>query len=295
MTEKILQSTATYCKINHKYIVMNFTIIPESDAYCCLSEKIAAQGVLMRILDAIDHRPWPLPRGRAIMVQTWHDLLFAHWPVPAYLLYDKIPKGVELDTFGGTAWLGVIAFQLSDVRLNGIRAVPWVSNFPEVNVRTYVTHDSKPGVFFLSLDADNPLGITLAKPWFRLNYYRAQIEMKMRGDGIDFSSRRTQRGASSAQFEASYRPCGPAFRAQRGSLEAWLTERYCYYTAPRDAHKGRLYRCEIHHLPWRLQMAQATICSNTMALSHGIELPATEPLLHHARKMQALIWPLRRC
>lgn len=249
----------------------------------------------MKILNAVDHRPWPLPRGRAIMVQTWHDLLFAHWPVPADLLHDKIPSSVELDTFGGKAWLGVIAFRLSDVRLNGIRAVSWVSNFPEVNVRTYVTHDGKPGVFFLSLDADNPLGIALAKPWFRLNYYRAQIEMKTQGGGIDFHSRRLQKGASDAQFDASYRPCGPEFRARRGSLEAWLTERYCYYTEPRDAHEGRLYRCEIHHPPWRLQMAQATICSNTMALSHGITLPATEPLLHYARKMQARIWPLHRC
>ena len=251
--------------------------------------------VSMKILDVVDHRPWPLPRGRAIMVQTWHDLLFAHWPVPAHLLRNKIPSGVELDTFGGTAWLGIIAFQLSDVRLNGIRAVPWVSNFPEVNVRTYVTYGGKPGVFFLSLDADNPLGVALAKPWFRLNYYGAQIKMKMQGSDIDFRSRRTERGAPPAQFEASYRPCGPAFRARLGSLEAWLTERYCYYTEPLGLGKDRLYRCEIHHPPWRLQMAQATICTNTMALSHGINLPVTEPLLHYARKMQALIWPLRRC
>ena len=248
----------------------------------------------MRILNAVDHRPWPLPPGRAVMVQTWHDLLFAHWPVPADLLRSRIPSGVDLDTFGGKAWLGVVAFQLSDVRLNGLRAVPWVSSFPEINVRTYVTRDGKPGVFFLSLDADNPLGIAVAKPWFRLNYYRARIQMNRRGEAIEFHSRRTQRGVPGAEFEASYRPCGPAFRARRGSLEAWLTERYCYYTGPRYAEGGRLYRCEIHHPPWRLQMAQASISCNTMALSHGIDLPATEPLLHYARKMQALIWPLRR-
>ena len=245
----------------------------------------------MRVLDAIDHRPWPLPQSRAVMVQTWHDLLFAHWPVPADVFKEKMPAGVELDTFGGQAWLGVIAFRLSDVRLNGIRAFPFVSHFPEVNVRTYVTRDAKPGVFFLSLDADNPLGIALAKTWFRLNYYQAQIEMKACNSGIDFRSRRRQRGALGAQFEVTYRPCGPQFRARGGSLEAWLTERYCYYA---EAH-SRLYRCEIHHPPWRLQMAQAEIRSNTMALSHGIELPATEPLLHYCRKMQALIWPLRRC
>jgi len=251
----------------------------------------------MKILNVVEHRPWPLPQNRAIMIQTWHDLLFAHWSVPADILKDKIPAGVELDTFDGKAWLGIIAFQLSDVRLNGIRAVPWVSNFPEVNVRTYVTHGGKPGVFFLSLDADNPLGIALAKPWFRLNYYRAQIEIKSQNCGIDFRSRRIQKGAPPAQFEASYRPCSPTFRARPGSLEAWLTERYCYYTGPRDADEGQLYRCEIHHPPWRLQMAQATICSNTntLALSHGIDLPATAPLLHYARKMQALIWSLRRC
>src|SRR5688500_6062123 len=114
--------------------------------------------VHMSILDMIDHRPRPLPGGRDIMLQTWHDHLFAHWPVRVDLLRGKRPRGVELDTFGEKAWLGVIAFQLSGVRLNGMRAVPWVSNFSEVNVRTYVTRDGKPGVFFLSLDADNPLG-----------------------------------------------------------------------------------------------------------------------------------------
>ena len=245
----------------------------------------------MRVLDVLEHRPWPLPRGRAVMVQTWHDLLFAHWSVSADMLQEKIPAGVELDTFGGQAWLGVIAFRLSGVRLNGVRAVPWVSNFPEVNVRTYVTRGGKSGVFFLSLDADNPVGIALAKPWFRLNYYQAQIEMKSRDNDVRFRSRRRSGGSEVAQFEAAYRPCGSEFRARPGSLEAWLTERYCYYAEGR----GRLYRCEIHHPPWRLQMAQAEIRSNTMALSHGLELPATEPLLHYCRKMRALIWPLRRC
>ena len=245
----------------------------------------------MRVLDVLEHRPWPLPRGRAVMVQTWHDLLFAHWLVSADMLQEKIPAGVELDTFGGQAWLGVIAFRLSDVRLNGVRAVPWVSNFPEVNVRTYVTRGDKPGVFFLSLDADNPLGIALAKPWFRLNYYQARIEMKSRDNDVLFRSRRRSGGSQVAQFEAVYRPCGSEFRARPGSLEAWLTERYCYYAEGR----GRLYRCEIHHPPWRLQLAQVEICRNTMALSHGIELPATEPLLHYARKMKALIWQPYRC
>ena len=249
----------------------------------------------MRLLDVIDHRPWPLPRGRAVMVQTWHDLLFAHWPVPAGLLKDKIPAGVELDTFGGRAWLGVIAFRLSDVRLNGIRALPWVSSFPEVNVRTYVSHEGKPGVYFLSLDADNRPGIALAKPWFRLNYYQARIEMQAHDACIDFHSRRSERNAPAAEFEASYRPCGPTFRARSSSLEAWLSERYCYYTGPLDTGREHLYRCEIHHPPWRLQKAQAAIGRNTMAQSHGIELPSTVPLLHYARRMQALIWPLRRC
>ncbi|HMA35305.1 MAG TPA: DUF2071 domain-containing protein, partial [Chloroflexia bacterium] len=216
------------------------------------------------------------------MTQTWHNLLFAHWPMPVDVLRPLVPADLTIDLFGGQAWIGLVVFRLSGVRLRGCPAVPFVAAFPEINVRTYVHHHGRPGVHFLSLDADNRLAIALARPWFRLAYFPAAIAFQRRTDGISFSSRRTAPPAPPARFSASYRPTAAPFRAPPGSLAHWLTERYCYYSADRQ---GRLYRCDIHHAPWRLQPARALIQENTMALAHGIVLPSTAPTLHYAHYM----------
>jgi uncharacterized protein YqjF (DUF2071 family) len=209
--------------------------------------------------------------------------------VQAKALAPLIPAGLELDTFGGEAWVGIIAFRLSGIRLRGLPEIPFVSHFPEINVRTYVSADGKPGVLFLSLDTANPLAIALARPWFRLPYYLSQIEFERKKEGIRFTSKRRGCGGCDAMFEAHYRPCGLAFTAPAGGLESWLTERYCYYS---PGSRGKIYRCDIHHDQWRLQGAHAEITANTMAQSHGICLPDCEPHLLYARKMEALIWPL---
>jgi uncharacterized protein YqjF (DUF2071 family) len=168
----------------------------------------------MNILESTAHRPWPLPRGPWIMTQTWHNLLLAHWPVPYDVLREVVPRQLEIDTRDGMGWLGVVAFRLSGIRLRGTPEVPLVSHFPEINVRTYVLAEGKPGVFFLSLDADNPLATAIAKPWFRLSYFNARIDFRVEENGIRFSSRRTERHAPGAQFRATYRPCSPPFSAR---------------------------------------------------------------------------------
>jgi uncharacterized protein YqjF (DUF2071 family) len=237
----------------------------------------------------VDHRPWPLPRGRWSMTQTWHDLLFAHWPVQPEAMARLIPAGLELDTFDGEAWVGIIAFRLSGIRLRWLPEIRLVSRFPEINVRTYVRAGGKPGVLFLSLDANNRLAIAMARPWFRLPYYLSQIEFDRKHEGIHFTSKRGVWGGCDATFDAHYCPCGPAFTAAAGGLESWLTERYCYYS---PGSRGKAYRCDIHHEQWRLQHARAEIAANTMALSHGICLPECVPNLLYARRMKALVWPL---
>ena len=244
----------------------------------------------MKLLDYVEHRPWPLPPGRWAMTQTWHNLLFAHWPVSPDALRPIVPSKLEIDTFGGSAWLGIIPFRLSAIRLNGFPEVPLVARFPEINVRTYVSAGGKPGVFFLSLDTDNLFTVAVGKQWFRLPYFRSRIIFLERGGAIRFVNRRTERNAPQANFSAIYRPCSPAFTAQPGTLEHWLTERYCYYALNR---RQDLYRCDIHHPPWRLQRAWATIRENTMALSHGVELPQIEPFLLYAHWMKALIWSIK--
>lgn len=228
------------------------------------------------------------------MVQTWHDLLFAHWPVEPAMLRLSIPTGLELDTFEGQAWVGVVPFRMSGVRVRLMPLpAPWFSAFPELNVRTYVTAPGgdKPGVYFYSLDAGNPVAVALARLWYHLPYFAARMSCRRAGEWISYASQRTHPGAARAAFVGQYRPMGPVFRSTPGSLEAWLTNRYCLYTADRH---GRAYRGEIHHAPWPLQPAEADLHVGTLVTQHGIRLPDWPPLLHFARRLSVRAWTLEQ-
>ena len=231
-----------------------------------------------------------VPAGPWIMTQTWHNVLFLHSPIEPVTLLPFLPPSVELDTFDGQAWLGVVAFRLSKIRMRGFPEVGLVSHFNEINLRTYVTQRGIPGVLFLSMDADNPLAIALARPLFRLPYTPANIKFDRNSDGISFTGERTSGRGLGAQFKAIYRPEGLVYASCRGSLEHWLTERYCYY----GASKNHTYRCDIFHPPWPMQRAHARIDSNTLAESLGLRSEPAEPTLHYAHKMTALIWKPRR-
>lgn len=235
--------------------------------------------------------PYPGRDRRWIMVQHWHDLLFAHWPVQPEALRPLVPSGLSIDTFDGPAWVGIVAFRLSGIRLRGLPPFPPVAAFNEINVRTYVTRGGRPGVYFLSMDADNPLAMAIARPWFRLPYTHSAIEMEAQGGCVSFAGRRVQPGMPVARFAATYGPRSDAYEARPGSLDHWLTERYSYYTAGRG---GRVYRCDIQHPRWPLQHAWARTGENTMLETLGITQPEGEGLLHYARHMRALIGPLRR-
>jgi uncharacterized protein YqjF (DUF2071 family) len=169
--------------------------------------------------------------------------------------------------------------------------VPWLSRFLELNVRTYVRHGGKAGVFFFSLDAANPVAVEIARRWYRLPYFRASMRLRKAGGWRHYRSYRTHRGAPPAEFQARYRPAGEVYRAAPGSLEHWLTERYCLYTIGR---RGEVFRGEIHHAPWPLQPAEAEIEANTMTVPHGLQLPPTAPLLHFAERLVTLEWPITR-
>lgn len=223
------------------------------------------------------------------MTQSWHDLLFAHWPVAVDALRERLPPGLELDLFERQAWLAVVPFHMTNVAPRGVPALPWVSAFPELNVRTYVRAGSKAGVYFFSLDAGNPLAVTVARTLFNLPYYSALMDVAPEGEWIKYSSRRMAGECANADFKARYRPVAPVHAAEPGSLEYFLTERYCLYTVDETFHLRRL---EIHHLPWRLQPAEATIEANTMAAAAGIRLPSMAPLLHFSKRQDIVAWPL---
>lgn len=239
------------------------------------------------LLDQTGHRPYPPPRDRWIMAQRWHDLLFAHWPLPPELVRTAVPTPLELDLYDGSAWVGVIPFTMSGVRVRGTPPLPGLSAFPELNVRTYVRYRGLSGVYFFSLDAGNRLAVAAARRWYRLPYYRADMEVRRRSGTIEYRSRRTHRGAEPAELEASYRGTGEASLPPPGSLDHWLVERYRLLTVSRS----RLLTAEIHHPAWRLRPATAEFGVNTMTAGLGIELPAGEPRLVFAERQEVLVWP----
>ena len=223
------------------------------------------------------------------MGQTWEHLLFAHWPVPAAAVRALVPPGVEVDTFEGSAWLGITPFRVDALRLRGLPPAPSVSRFLELNVRTYVTRDARPGIWFFSLDAASRLAVEAARRAYRLPYHHARMRADEQGDRIQYESTRIGSPARPYVFSGRYRPTGPAAAPQPGSREHFLAERYCLYTI----HEGRIHRAEIHHAPWPVQPAEGELELNTMA-PDGIELPTRPPLLHFAARQDVVIWPLER-
>ena len=221
------------------------------------------------------------------MAQTWKRLLFAHWPLPPETVRPLVPRGLDLDTWDGAAWLGVTPFVLTGLRLHGVPPVPVVSSFPELNVRTYVSTEGKPGILFFSLDAASAPAVEAARRLYRLPYFRARMRADAADGAVRYESVRADARGEPAELTVSYRPLGAAFNAEPETLEYFLTERYCLYTES----GGWILRAEIHHPPWPLQRAAAEIERNTMP-PRALRLPEREPLLHFAERQDVVIWRL---
>ena len=237
----------------------------------------------MDILEDVSHREWPVPDEPWILKQAWNDLLFAHWPVARDRLRELVPSFLELDTFDNEAWLSVTPFRLSDLSPRGIPALPFISSFHEINVRTYVVYKNIPGIYFFSLDANSAMAVGGASSLFHLPYFLAEIRAE--DDRMSFRSRRTR--GTEAEFEAKYSPAGRFFEPKRGTIDYFLTERYCLYTQDSAANA---YRVEVHHAPWQLHHAEAEITVNTMPDAAGLRLPSMAPLLHYARRQDVVTW-----
>jgi uncharacterized protein YqjF (DUF2071 family) len=225
------------------------------------------------------------------MHQTWGKLLFMHWRIDERRIRPLIPERLEIDTFDGSAWIAIAPFTMWDIRAFPpfIPPLPGLSSMHELNVRTYVHFDGVPGVWFFSLDCNSAVAVLGARTFFYLPYYNAEIELQQAGHTIDYRLRRTDEPA--AEFAASWKvgealPC-----SQAGSLEFFLTERYCLYSE----HDREIYRARIHHKPWPLKAASLTSFRSTMIESHGLPTPAGEPLLHYAEEISVNIWPLENC
>lgn len=220
---------------------------------------------------------------------SWRDLAFLHWPVPIERLRPFIPAPLEIDTYDGIAWLGVVPFRMANVRPRFCPPVPWLSHFAELNLRTYVTIGDRPGVWFFSLDAANPVAVELARLVFHLPYFNASMRLKP-GATTAYTSTRADTRGGQACFVAEYAPCEPVNYARPGTLDHWLTERYCLYAGDQ---RGRVWRGDIHHAPWPLQRATVTVQANSLASRLDVSLDAP-PLSHYVRRLDVLAWLPRR-
>lgn len=222
------------------------------------------------------------------MFMRWTELAFLHWRVPPEVLRPLVPSSLELDTFDGSGWLGIVPFRMEGTRIRAAPGIPTATDFFEVNVRTYVRGAGRSGVWFMSLDAASRLAVWGARLGLNLPYHHATIDVTANDVGVRYASRRVGRGPA-AQLEVTYGPKGKVYRAAPGSLDHWLTERYCLFGQRRS---GAVYYIDVHHAPWPLQPGRAIISSSTLAEAAGLDLPETQPeVVHYSRSLDVLAWP----
>lgn len=212
-----------------------------------------------------------------------------HWEVDPELLLVHLPDDVELDLFEGKAYVGTIPFEMMNVRPRWFFSVPFVSNFPEFNIRTYVIRDGKPGVFFLTLDAQSRITCFHAPRSYGLPYRYAQCTLAVTNDTYAWSSRRKSDGV---MLKGSCKATGDATTAQQGTLEYFLFERYCLYTV----HKGIVHRAYTQHNPWVFRPAQASIEINSLTESYelGITSPLKPDHVHLSEGVSVRTWSIER-
>ncbi|MBX6313356.1 MAG: DUF2071 domain-containing protein [Isosphaeraceae bacterium] len=226
------------------------------------------------------------------MRQDWWYLLFLHWAAAPEAIQPLLPPGLDLDTFAGRAYVGLIPFTVTGARPRLLPPVPGVSSFHEVNLRTYVHRAGRePGVWFFSLDAASALAVRAARWAYKLPYHKARMRLVRAGDGtIDYASERLWPGPCPAGCRLRYRPTGEPKPAPVGTLEHFLIERYILYAAA----AGRLYSARVHHAPYPVQSADVPTWEETLTTAAGIPRSAEAPLVHYAEGVRVRVYPLRR-
>ena len=237
------------------------------------------------------------PDQPVLLHQNWHHLLFLHWEVPADALQRLVPPELTIDTFEGKAYVGLVPFTLTGVRPVLTPPLPWISNFHEVNVRTYVHLGGRdPGVWFFSLDASSNIAVAAARAAYKLPYFHSQIEFTATNDplpAIDFDAHRDdEKGTRPANARIRYTPMdGIVTNASPGTIEHFLIERYILYAVDSD---HRLHRARVHHQPYPMQRADLLECEETLIWAAGIRRPEEIPFRHYAREVNVNVYPLER-
>jgi uncharacterized protein YqjF (DUF2071 family) len=236
-----------------------------------------------QILAITDHRPWPLPQAPWAMRQSWQQLLFAHWRIDASALRANVPELLEIETFDGSAWVGIVPFAIHDLGVRSLPGIPTATDFLEINVRTYVRHNGHSGVYFFTLDASSTIAVNAARVGFALPYHHATMSMRDDGGWVHYESSRDD---GRIAFSGRYRGMGEVFRPEPGTLDHFLTERYALFTVI----AGKVSRVDIHHAPWPLQIAECAIDTASIIETAGITQPNEKPTCHFAARQDVVNW-----
>ena len=266
------------------------------DSKCEIATEGAGSAAVGAEIDRL--APCRRPNERVAGYHVWSDLLFAHWRVPVELLRPLIPRELEIDTFEGDAWLGLVPFHMSGVRPRWFPAMPFVSEFHETNIRTYVHFKGRdPGVWFISLDAACRVALEVARWKWHLNYFHAEMDLRREGDEVRYSSRRIDsRSPRRADVDITARigePLNPepGVSVEPGTLEHFLAERYVLYA---NDHRGRLLRGRVHHSPYPLRSAEIVSCRQTLASAAEVPVSGQPDHALFCEGVTVDIFPLRR-
>mgnify|MGYP001944847474 CR=1 FL=1 len=223
-----------------------------------------------------------------IMKQGWENVLFLHWPMSTEYLRPLIPDALEIDTYGGQAWLGIIVFEMEGIYPRGFSRLSLTPRFSEINVRTYVTYKGEPGIYFLSIDVNNWASLHIAKRWYRLPYHPSKVSIQKEGDSIHFEGVRKK---EPLYIKGSYSPKNEIFFSRADSLDYWLTERYRLYSTDLFSN---LYTASIDHPPWVLQKVDVILNKNTLFSPFDFNLTVDKPVAHYSSGVQTNFWNIKK-
>ncbi len=229
------------------------------------------------------HRPWPLPAGKWLLTQTWLDLAFIHWEIDYDDLRARIPAELEIDTYDRKAWIAIVPFDMKGVTFRGCPKWSPLSDFPEINVRTYVTYQGKPGVWFFSLDIPKKFAVWAARTFFHLPYRFGGVSTSDYSGTIQYESQ-----VKDEFFKATYCPVGKS-TWDPSSFEKWSTERYCLYCQSKH---GTLYRTEVHHAEWPLEVANLDVDRNSLLTNFKIK--ERHPSVLFSKRIDVVAYPPER-
>lgn len=228
------------------------------------------------LLATTHHRPWPLPVSQWGFYQEWNRVVFLHWKVDEKDVRPLVPDEIEIDTFEGDAWVSAVAFSMERTRPRQMPAFAPVSNFPELNIRTYIKYKGRAGGYFLSIEAGNRMACVLARQLSGMPYRHSYMSRK----GEAFIAHNHQYGDS---FQLSYSP-GKALE-EKTELDLWLTERY---SLSQESAKGIRY-FDVHHAEWPVQ--EVAINDLTINYPRFVSLFNGAPdKCHYSSGVQVLAW-----